>query len=118
MPAVTSKNRPLYVLPSESTPFMVPEAESSFRHLKLTGVELSGVAPVIVELNPTPAAVQPPTRANNSRSAGFNVENGMPRLLFQSCERKRRRTREHVWPGKVTSRFRGERRAYQMKRNQ
>jgi hypothetical protein len=77
---------------------MVPETESALRHLKLTGV-----APVIGELNPAPAAVQPPTRANNNRNAGLNVENGMPRLPFQSCKRKCRRTQGHVWAGSVTS---------------
>jgi hypothetical protein len=76
MSAVTSKNRPLYVLPSESTAFMVPETESALRQLKLTGV-----AAVIVELNPVPA-VQPPARANNSRNAGFSVEILTPRLPF------------------------------------
>jgi hypothetical protein len=75
MPAVTSKNRPLYVLPSESTAFMVPETESALRQLKLTGVAL------IAELNPVPA-VQAPTRANNSRNAGFSVKMLTPRLPF------------------------------------
>jgi hypothetical protein len=84
MPAVVSKNRPLYVLPSESTAFIVPETESTLCQVTLTG----GAAPVTVEPNPAPAAVQPPTKANNSRNAGFNVQNGMPRLLFQSCKRK------------------------------
>jgi hypothetical protein len=112
MPAVISKNRPLNVLPSGSTAFMVPETESALRHVTLTGV-----ASATDELNPAPAAVQPPTSANNNRNGGFNVENRMPRLLVPSCKRKCRRTREHLWPGKVTSRFRGEHHACQTKRN-
>jgi hypothetical protein len=112
MPAVTSKNRPLYVLPSESKTFIVPETESALRHVTLTGV-----SSVIAEPNPVPAAVQPPTSTNNNRNGGFNAENRMPRLLVRSCKRKCRRTRDHVWPGKVTSRFRGEHHACQTKRN-
>jgi hypothetical protein len=76
MSAVSSKNRPLYVLPSESTVCMVPETESALRQLKLTGV-----VSVIVELNPVPA-VQPPARANNSRNPVFSLELLTPRLPF------------------------------------
>jgi hypothetical protein len=76
MSVVTSKNRPLYVLPSESMAFMVPETESALRQLKLTGV-----ASVIVALNPVPA-VQTPMRPSNNRNAGFSIEMLTPRLPF------------------------------------